>query len=173
MPIELPQPETRAPAGSFDMPVASDSPTSFSTPRTPVEQRPQPPENKPHRPWVILFAVLTAALVGFLAIVVLYHRTSREETYSNTVVVWGRDDSWNGAKVTVTGSNLPEGGFEGELTTANHLACRFHVPAGNFAVVVQKDGRTLDRAITNPPLTAHTIWWPCRAPPSATRPSLK
>jgi hypothetical protein len=172
MPIELPQPEVRPPAGAFDMPVASDSPTGFSAPRMPGAQTPAKPEKPPHRPVVIGFAVLSAALVALLAIVVLYHRTSREEGYTNTIVVWGKDDSWDGAKVIVTGSNLPDAVFEGELMKSNHLACRFHVPGGNFMVVVKKDGRVLDRVVTNPALTMHTIWWPCKAPPSATRPAL-
>ena len=93
-----------------------------------------------HRPWVIGLAVLSAALVGVLAVIVLYHRSSREEAYTNIIYVWGLDDSWNGAKVIVTGNNLR---FVDQITEKQHLSCRFHVPAGDYTVSVEKNGRTL------------------------------
>lgn len=171
MPIDLPQPDASFPAGSFDMPMASDSPTSFSAGGAAPAEMPAQLVQRAHRSWVIGLAVASAGLVGFLAIVVLYQRSSRAEAYTNTIIVWGRD-SWDGATVTVTGDNLPQGGFVAELTEKNHLICRFHVPGGDYEVRVQKGGRTLDFMKTRPPLTSHVIWWPFRAPPAATQPSL-
>ena len=84
--------------------------------------------------------------MGVLAVIVLYHRGSREEGYTNLIYVWGQDDSWAGATVTVTGKNLPEGGFVDELTLKNHLSCRIHVPAGTFEVLVKKMDISLARA---------------------------
>jgi hypothetical protein len=110
-------------------------------------------------------AVLSAAIVALLAMVVLYHRTSREAMYINTIVVWAKDGSWEDATVEVTGENLPRGGFVSKLTAADHLACRFHVPPGRYAVVVKKDGRILDRNEKDlPPELKRVIWWPCSRP---------
>jgi hypothetical protein len=155
------------------VPAVNDSPAQQAAQ---PQKKHHPPSQRPHRPWMIGLAVLSAALVGVLAVIVLYHRSSREETYANLIYVWAMDDSWTGAKVIVTGDNIPPGGFEEELTQSNQLACRIHVPAGTYEVRVEKDGRTLARARSNPALSgsfASWTWWPFRAPPSATRPSLK
>ena len=175
--MEVPQSQSGAPAGAFDLPVASDPPAVLPAPVPMAEgKHHRPPEVRPHRPWLIVLAVFSAALVGVLAVIVLYHRGSREEGYTNLIYVWGQDDSWAGATVTVTGKNLPEGGFVDELTLKNHVSCRIHVPAGTFEVRVEKDGHILARARSNPALSSTEnswTWWPFRAPPSATQSSLK
>lgn len=175
--MDVPQSQSAAPEGAFDLPVASDSLPVLSAPApVPEGKHHRPPEIRPHRPWMIGLAVISAAMVGVLAVIVLYHRSSREEGYTNLIYVWGQDDSWAGARVIVTGKNLPEGGFVDELTVKNHLSCRIHVPAGTFEVRVEKDGRTLARARSNSALSDNLnswTWWPFRAPPSATQSSLK
>ena len=177
--MDVPQSQSRAPEGAFDLPVKGDEPAVLPAPALSVgaeAKHHRPPEIRPHRPWLIGLAVMSAALVGVLAVIVLYHRTSREEGYDNLIYVWGLDDSWAGASVIVTGKNLPEGGLVDELTAKNHVSCRFHVPAGTFEVRVEKDGHTLARARSNPALSGNVTswtWWPFRAPPSATQSSLK
>lgn len=168
MPIDLPQSESRPPAGTFDLPVAGEANGPAAAPNPATGHKHHPPAVRHHRPWIIGLAVLSAAMVGVLAVIVLYHRSSREEAYTNIIYVWAMDDSWKGAKVVVTGENLR---FVDKLTEKNNLACRIHVPSGKFGVLVEKDGRTIARAESNPGLTTNLTWWPFRAPPSVTQPS--
>jgi hypothetical protein len=173
--------EPPAPPGAYDMPVAADSPTSFSAmpPVTAPAQREREPEplarreGKP-RAWIVVVGIGAAIVISLLAISLLYYKWYKAEDYETTIVVWAWPE-WKGATVEVTGSNLPEAKLTRDLDDPDHMVIRFHVPPGGYTVRVLKNGTTLDERSTPTfqPLTARMIWWPFRASPAATQMSAK
>lgn len=159
---DSPQPGSNLPAGTYDLPVSGES---SNCPDAPDEM--QGLERRT-RPLVIGLAVFSAMMVCILTVALLFYQSSHVETQGTKIIVWGMDPSWDKATVIVTGHNLPPNGLSGVLHEKDHLFLRFHVPPGDYRVVVQKDGKVLARAQTpiTQPLTPNTIWWPFRAPPS-------
>jgi hypothetical protein len=171
MPIDLPPPESRPPAGAFDMPVAADSPTSFSSMAAAPGTNAAEISLRRKRPFIMFLAIGSAALISLLAITVLYSsKWSSADEYNSAINVWGYD-SWKGGTVmvTVTGDNLPSPGLSGELTEKDNMFLRFHVPPGKYKVQVRKDGTLIDQQETHNPMQAHTFWWPFHAPPAVTQ----
>lgn len=181
MAIEPSDREVPSPPGAYDMPVAVDSPTSFSAmpPETPPPERQgesEPSarrEGKP-RAWIVVVGIGAAIFISLLAISLLYYKWYKAEDYETTIVVWAPQE-WKGATVEVTGSNLPEAKLTRDLDDPEDMVIRFHVPPGGYTVRVMKDGAMLDERSTPTfqPLTARMIWWPFRASPAATQMSAK
>src|SRR4051812_6551054 len=173
------QPELPPPSGSFEVPVAADSPTSFSAqpPPSPVAA-PTSPTAAPRadaahagvRPWVVIFGIATTVFISLLAISLLYYKWYKIEDYDTTIVVWAPDE-WNGATVDVSGEHLPSPGLSHDLSEDDHMLIRFHVPAGGYIVRVHRDGKTLAERETpvTRPLRSRMIWWPFKAPAAATQ----
>jgi hypothetical protein len=170
------KPDVSHPSGSFEVPVAADSPTSFSAqPPAPWGVAPPAPAEAsaaPHptgvRPWVVALGILSTVVITLLAISLLYYKWYKAEEYQTTIVVWAPDE-WKGATVEVTGGGLPPQGLSRELTEADHLLIRFHVPPGAYTVRVLRDGQTLAQRDPTRALAPHMIWWPFRAPAAATQ----
>ena len=162
------------------MPVAADSPTSFSSPSPRLQAAPAvapvtaaPAAAAGHggvRPWVVVFGIATAVFISFLTISLLYYKWYKTEDYDTTIVVWAPNE-WNGATVDVTGEHLPPPGLTQDLSEADHMLIRFHVPPGTYSVRVHRDGQTLAERVSDPlrPLRSRMIWWPFKAPPAATQ----
>jgi hypothetical protein len=172
---EVPPP----PSGSFEVPVAADSPTSYSAqpPASPGAAGAiapnAAPANTAHagmRPWVVIFGIATTVFISLLAISLLYYKWYKTEDYDATIVVWAPDE-WNGATVDVSGGRLPPQGLSQDLSEDEHMLIRFHVPGGGYIVRVHRDGKTLAERETPPmrPLRPHMIWWPFKAPAAATQ----
>jgi hypothetical protein len=175
------QPELPPPSGSFEVPVAADSPTSFSA-QPPPSSSPPPtavalPASSPvaaaHtgvRPWVVIFGIATTIFISLLAISLLYYKWYKTEDYDTTIVVWAPSE-WNGATVDVSGEHLPPSGLTHELNEDDHMLIRFHVPPGGYSVRIHRDGKTLAERVTDPtsPLRSRMIWWPFKAPAAATQ----
>ncbi|MDB5323175.1 MAG: hypothetical protein JWN40_4806 [Phycisphaerales bacterium] len=171
------QPDVPPPSGSFEVPVAADSPTSFSAqpPASPAvppptAEPPPAPRSAGMRGWVVAFGIAATVFITLLAISLLYYKWYKADDYQTTIVVWAPDE-WKGATVEVTGGGLPAQGLARELNEADHMLIRFHVPPGEYTVRVQRDGHTLAQRMTDPTraLTARMIWWPFRAPAAATQ----
>ena len=173
------QPDAPPPSGSFEVPVAADSPTSFSAQPPPSPPPPvAPPPTAPHEPrpkgmrtWVVALGISASVLLTLLSISLLYYKWYKAEDFDTTIVVWAPAE-WYGATVEITGSGLaaPQR-LAQELSEADHMLIRFHVPPGAYTVRVIRDGQTLAERVTNParPLEARMIWWPFRAPAAATQ----
>src|SRR5258705_12038836 len=93
------QPELPPPSGSFEVPVAADSPTSFSAqpPASPAPSAaigptaaaaPVDPAHAGVRPWVVVFGIATTVFISLLAISLLYYKWYKTEDYETTIVVW-------------------------------------------------------------------------------------
>jgi hypothetical protein len=175
------QPDLPPPSGSFEVPVAADSPTSFSA-QPPASAAssdastlksaaaPVDPAHAGVRPWVVVFGIATTVFISLLAISLLYYKWYKTEDYDTTIVVWAPAE-WNGATVDVSGGRLPPQGLTQDLNEDEHMLIRFHVPPGGYSVRVHRDGKTLAERVTDPmrPLRAHMIWWPFKAPAAATQ----
>jgi hypothetical protein len=182
----MPDPKTQsdgAPAGSIDVPVAADSPTSFSampmaapptttsasaTEASPPAPPPAPALRGPRRQWVVVIGILVATIISLLSISVLYYKWYRSDEYDTIIIVWGPRD-WDGAVAKVSGPALPTGGLSYAIREEDNYVIRFHVPPGEYSVRVVKDGKVLDQRTTPRRLGAKMIWWPFRAPPAATQ----
>jgi len=163
------------PPGTIDVPVATDSPTSFSAmPQTahgaPSTSRRSAPGAavRSRRPWIVTTGIVLATIISLLSISVLYYKWYRSEEYETVIIVWGPRD-WDGAVAKVTGPGLPSGGLSRELREDDNVLVRFHVPPGAYVVRIEKDGRTIQQRATPRPLGQKMIWWPFRAPPAATQ----
>jgi hypothetical protein len=181
----MPDPNSQsdaAPAGSFDVPVAADSPTSFSAmpPATsptaalspaaaePSSPAPAPALRGPRRQWVVTVGILVATVISLLSISVLYYKWYRSDEYDTIIIVWGPRD-WDGAVAKVSSPALPTGWLSYALREEDNCIVRFHVPPGEYSVRVVKDGKVLEQRTTPRRLGAKVIWWPFRAPPAATQ----
>ena len=180
MPDPTSQPDG-APAGSIDVPVAADSPTSFSamptaapvattpTTRPPSPELPVAPALRgPRRQWVVVIGILVATVISLLSISVLYYKWYRSDEYDTIIIVWGPRE-WDGAVAKVSGPALPTGALSYTLREEDNNVVRFHVPPGEYSVRVVKEGKVLDQRTTPRRLGAKMIWWPFRAPPAATQ----
>lgn len=119
---------------------------------------------------MIVFGITSSLLLSALAIGLLYVKWYKAPEYDTTIIVWGEPE-WAGAKVTVEGSGSPDVNLWGDLSDAENLLIRFHVPPGDYRVRVMKGGRVLaergGRVLSHPGVL--TIWWPFRRPPAATQ----
>lgn len=172
--------EVPPPPGSIDVQVPADSPTGFSTsssmsagvapaPPAPGYRKTLPkPQGK--RPRIVVAGIAGAVVLSLLAIALLYYKWYKAEDYTATIIVWA-PEAWNEAKVSVTGPNLAAGELTGTLSDKANMLIRFHVPPGEYVVRVIKDGTVVARRASDPrsPLRTNVIWWPFRAPPSATQ----
>jgi hypothetical protein len=167
-------PNPPPPPGSFDVPVAGDSPTSFSAMPPAMDASAQAGEVEPagrHTVgtprWIVLGGIWTSVAISLLAISILYYRWYKAEDFESTIVVWAPAE-WKGATVQVNGANLPGNELTRDLDDEDHLLIRFHVPPGAYTVRVHRKGQMLAQQTSRPPLTPRMIWWPFRISPAAT-----
>jgi hypothetical protein len=119
------------------------------------------------RPWTVIAGIAGTVVISLLAISLLYYKWYANDEYTTTIIVWGFD-SWDGARVSVTGTNLPKGELEDRLSAGRDMLVRFHVPPGDYVVNVTKDGKLLAKRTSEAPLKPNMIWWAARVPPPPT-----
>jgi hypothetical protein len=126
------------------------------------------------RRWFIAFAIFTTALLCGTIIALLYVQWFRAQDRSALIVVW-LPPEWDGATAIVSGPAL-NGDMKHRLTKEQDMIARFHVPPGvGYLVRIEKDKKEISRRDrgTMRLLQSGGVWWPFRAPPSATQMGLQ